>query len=111
MNVINPGTLPVEGASLQAADANMAAFAAAVRERGGALTGGPNREPAADGDGRYGYLLPAAGERVVRVRMPGVDLAKVRDDLSATAPCVLVNGHAWWWNDAVGQAVHATTAA
>jgi hypothetical protein len=34
--------------------------------------------------------------------MPGVELCLVRDDLTAIAPCLYVNGGAWWWNDAVG---------
>jgi hypothetical protein len=35
--------------------------------------------------------------------MPGVDLAEVRDDMTAAAPCLYLNGDAWWWYSAVGQ--------
>jgi hypothetical protein len=103
--MINPGTLPVEDATLETAAANIAVFVAAVRDRGGEVAGDPVRDPAADGDGRYGYLLhtPAG---VVPVRMPGAPLSRVRDDLSAAAPCIYVAGNPWWWNDAVGQGVY-----
>ena len=33
--------------------------------------------------------------------MSGVVLALIRDDISAQAPCLYVNGQAWWWQGAV----------
>ncbi len=101
--VINPGTLPVEDAREELAAANLEIFLAAVVERGGQLAGEPVRDPAADRDGRYGWDLAMPDGTVVRLLMPGAELMRVRDDLSARAPCLYVSGEAWWWNDAVGQ--------
>ena len=39
---------------------------------------------------------------VFRQLMPGVELMRVRDDLTASAPVLWLSGSAWWWNDAVG---------
>ncbi len=103
--MINPGTLPVDDAHEELAAANLETFLAAVAERGGQLAGEPVRNRAADRDGRYAWDLPMPGEAVVRLLMPGAELARVRDDLSARAPCLIVGTDAWWWNDAVGQVV------
>jgi hypothetical protein len=103
--IINPGTQPIENAREDLAVANLAVFLDAVRERGGQLDGEAVRDPAADRDGRFGWNLPMTGERVTRLLMPGVELARVRDDITAQAPCLWVNDNAWWWNDAVGMAI------
>jgi hypothetical protein len=112
--VINPGTLPAEGPREDLATANLTAFLAAararaaeldevpIRHRVAELTGEPVRDQAADRDGRLGWDLPYSDGRVVRLLMPGVELGLVRDDLTAAAPCLYVNGEPWWWNDAVG---------
>ncbi|GAB2600773.1 hypothetical protein Aab01nite_64720 [Paractinoplanes abujensis] len=111
--MINPGTEPVEGAREELARANVDAFLGAVRRRAGELddvsvkrrvaelTGEPVRDPGADRDGRFGWDLPLSDGRAVRLLMPGVDLALIRDDITAQAPCLYVNGNAWWWNGAV----------
>lgn len=114
--MINPGTAPLEQASEQLAVANLAAFLTAVAERAAFmdrevsirrrvahLDGDPVRDPGADRDGRLGWDLPFSDGRIVRLLMPGVELAALRDDLTASAPCLYVNGNAWWWNGAVDQ--------
>ncbi|GII22554.1 hypothetical protein Pme01_21510 [Planosporangium mesophilum] len=106
--VINPGTLPVDGATEAAAAQNMTVFITAVLEQGGQLAGDPVRDPEADRDGRFGYLLPVTSGSTVRVLMPGVDLQRVRDDLTVAAPCLYVDDEPWWWPSAVTQAVGAT---
>lgn len=112
--MINPGTLPVDGASEDVAAANLSAFLAAVRARAGEMTdhvagfgGEPVRVPEADRDGRYGWDLPYPGGPVVRLLMPGAPLALVRD-ASAAAPCVYVAGDPWWWDNAVAMAIPRT---
>jgi hypothetical protein len=99
--MINPGTLPIDDAREDLEAANLDVFLAAARERGAALTGPAVRDRTADRDGRFGWDLPMADESIVRLLVPGVELTRVRDDLSARAPCLYVNGGAWWWNDAV----------
>ena len=112
--MINPGTQPVADAREDLATANLDAFLTAVRARAheleqvpirhrtAGLSGDPVRDPAADRDGRFGWDLPLSDGRTVRVLIPGTDLAALRDDLTAAAPCLYVNGRAWWWADAVG---------
>ncbi len=111
--MINPGTAPIADAREDLATAGLEAFLAAVQARAGELdqvpirrritqlTGEAVRDPAADRDGRYGWDLPIADGRVTRLLIPGVDLPQMRDDITAQAPCLYVNGTAWWWNDAV----------
>jgi hypothetical protein len=90
------------GAREDLAVANLDVFLTAVRERrSDALAGDPVRAPEADRDGRYGWRVPTSDGLVIMVLMPGAELDRVRA-LSATAPCLFVNGAAWWWNDAVG---------
>jgi hypothetical protein len=112
--MINPGTAPVEGADEQAAAANLAVFLDAVRARvagmGGPpavrvsdLTGEPVRDPAADRDGRFGWDLPFSDGTLLRLLMPGADVSRLRDDLTAEAPCLYVNGNAYWWDAAVAR--------
>ncbi|MFI7598283.1 hypothetical protein [Actinoplanes sp. NPDC049681] len=101
--MINSGTLPIDDAREDLATANVDVFLAAVRDRGGVLAGDPGRDPAADRDGRFGWDLSMADGSVVRLLMPGVELIRVRDDLTAAgSPCLYVNGSAWWWAAAVG---------
>src|SRR5688500_14580702 len=106
--MINPGTRPVDGAREDLAAANLEVFLAEVRRRGGEPAGGPVRDPGADRDGRFGWGLPMADGSIVRLLMPGVELIRVRDDITAEAPCLYVNGGAWWWPDAVGQVAGPT---
>jgi hypothetical protein len=106
------GALPVDGAHVEVAAANMVAFAAKVSaqaETEGQVrgytpqVGEPARDEAADAGGRFGWILPVNG-RPQRILMPGVDLERLHD-LSADAPMVNVNGQWAWWNDAAGAAV------
>lgn len=104
--MINPGLAPIPDATLDLAGQAMADFVAEVREQADDLVvGDPVRDEQADRDGRYGFLL-TAGDRSVRVLMPGVPPAAVRD-MSTSAPCLQVAGEWWWWPSAVVQVVGA----
>lgn len=112
--MINPGTQPIEQASEDLAIAALQELLAAVRTRTAdvddvpvltrvaAIAGDPVRDPAADRDGRYGWDLPYTDGRIVRLLIPGVPLSAMRDDITASAPCLYINGSAWWWPAAVG---------
>jgi hypothetical protein len=112
--MINPGTAPVEQASEELAAAALAVFLEAVGRRAAemdqvpnmvrnaSVAGEPVRDPGADRDGRFGWDLPLSDGRALRLLMPGTELHLIRDDITAASPCLYVNGHAWWWNDAVG---------
>jgi hypothetical protein len=114
--VINTGTAPLGGASDQVAVENLAAFLETVRTlaadipddivrvRVAELGGEPIRVTDDDGDGWFAWDLPFVDGEVVRVRMPGVGLARLRAT-TAAAPRVYVSGNPWWWPDAVGQVV------
>ncbi|GAA0494933.1 hypothetical protein Ade02nite_19470 [Paractinoplanes deccanensis] len=86
------------------AEENLAAFVDAATELGLRLADEPLRVAEADRGGRYGWDLPLEGGTTVRVLMPGRPIAELKD-LSVQAPTIFVNGSAWWWNDAVNQAV------
>lgn len=103
--VINPGTRPLDDTSEDQARANLDAYLQAAQQRRGSpvVAGDPVRDPGLDRDGRYGWQLPTVDGPTVLILMPGVDLAAVRDDLTAEAPCVYLNGSAWWWTSAVGM--------
>ncbi|MEV4705483.1 hypothetical protein [Actinoplanes sp. NPDC049316] len=113
--VINPGTAPVENASEELAVAALAVFldevgkraaemnATPLKRREASLAGDPARDPGADRDGRFGWDLPLSDGRVVRLLMPGLRVELMRDDITAAAPCLYVNGTAWWWTTAVGM--------
>lgn len=105
--MINPGSGPVEGGTEQQAETNLAAFIDAATERGLELADEPDRIPDADEGGRYAWNLRLAGGTVVQVLMPGVDLIRIRDDLSAEAPCLRIGSDWWWWNGAVDAIVPA----
>ena len=93
--MISPGSRPVEGATAAPAEANLRAFAEAVRVeaeiarevRPVAAVGEPLRDESMDADGRYGWVIPIGDHRML-ILMPGVELATVRS-LSAEAPCLL----------------------
>ena len=112
MQLVIPGMQAVDGAALELAAVNMAAFVKVVRDRARiegdvrgytAYVGEPMRNEAADADGRFGWILSVNG-REQTVLMPGVELAQLRGTHLST-PCLIVNGSAWWWNDASGMAV------
>ena len=113
--MINVGTAPLEQADEELAAANLDAFLTAVTERAtlleqvpirrrvAHLDGTPVRDPGADRDGRFGWDLPLSDGRTVRLLMPGVSLTLLRDDITAQAPCLYINGNAWWWDGAIDQ--------
>lgn len=88
---------------------NLDVFLGAARERGAVLAGEPVRDPAADRDGRFAWSIPLADNSVIRLLMPGVELARVRGT-TADAPCLFLTASgdppgprdAWWWPDALG---------
>jgi len=65
--------------------------------------GEPVRDPGADADGRFGWVLPVNGVEV-RVLMPGASSDDVQG-LGADAPALFVNGKPVWWPSAVMSAV------
>lgn len=69
------------------------------------MVGDPVRVSVADRDGRFCWDLPMANDRVTRILMPGVELVRVRDDLTAQAPCLFVNNGTWWWTAAMDMAI------
>jgi hypothetical protein len=105
--MINPGTVPVDDADEQVAGRNVGVFLAAAQLLGAPLAGDPVRDPAADRDGRFGWDLPASDGSTIRLLMPGTDLMRVRDDLTASAPCLYLNGGAWWWPSALAMVASA----
>ena len=98
--MINPGSQPVDGAREELAAANLAPFVAAIVEHGGTVTREPTRAAGLDADGRYGWRFEIDG-MPVELLIPGVQLERVRDDLSATAPCLNVNSSWNRWQGAV----------
>ncbi|WP_430786925.1 competence protein CoiA family protein [Actinoplanes sp. G11-F43] len=112
VQLVIPGMQAVDEAALELAAANLAAFVEAVRERARIEgdtrgytphVGEPRRDAAADIDGRFGWTLAVNG-RDQAILMPGVELARLHGT-GLSAPCVIVNGSAWWWNDAASMAV------
>ncbi|WP_203841817.1 hypothetical protein [Winogradskya humida] len=113
--MINPGTQPVEGAREKLAATALAAFLTAVRERAAELEqvpirhrvagvdGEPVRTPATDRDGRFGWDVPISDSTTVPILIPGVEVARMRDDMSAHAPCLYVDGIPAWWGTAIGS--------
>nr|WP_221383324.1 hypothetical protein [Actinoplanes polyasparticus] len=86
--MINPGSQPVEGAREELAAANLGPFLAAVGEQGGAVISEPIRDMSADVDGRFAWRFEVDGMPVLLL-MPGVELVRLREDLTAQAPCLL----------------------
>jgi hypothetical protein len=99
VRVINTGTSSLDDASEQVAVENLAAFLETVRTlaadlpddivrvRVAELGGEPIRVTDDDGDGWFAWDLPFTDGDVVRVRMPGVELAWLRAT-TAAAPRV-----------------------
>ena len=110
-----PGALPIADGREDLAAAALDVFLAAVRERAVELEqvpirhrvahveGDPVRAPDADRDGWFAWTLSLSDGTTVQVRIPGVELARMRDDLSALAPCLYVNANPWGWEAAVGS--------
>ncbi len=112
--MINPGTSPLADTGEDIAAANLHTFLAAVQQRATQMGGGPVtrtahltqepvRDPAADRDGRYGWTMHFTDGHQLRLLMPDTDITGIRDDITAAAPCLYLNGHAYWWNDAVAR--------
>lgn len=103
--VINPGTGPVEGATLEHAKANMDVFCADLRAAGIIATT-ISRVEAGDDAGRFGYRLGTGDARTLDIEMPGLPLDQVRF-IDADGqdiwdfPRLYVDGGSWIWMFAV----------
>lgn len=110
-----PGARPIDDAVEGLAAVALDVFLAAVGERAveleqlpirhriAGIDGDPVREPNADRDGWFAWRLPISDGTTVQIRIPGVELPRMRDDLSATAPCLYVGADPWGWDAAVGS--------
>ncbi len=102
MNVIiNPGSGPVEGASIRSAIANTRAFVAELGHSSPRVT--VRRERRVPDGGRYAFTL-TRGVREVAVDMPGIPLDRVRYVKGRNAwtfPRLYVDGSSWLWEFAV----------
>lgn len=102
---INPGSGPIEGATLEQAKANMDAFAVDLRNAGLYVTGLTRREHTDDA-GRFGYTLTMGDGRKLEILMPGLPLDQVRY-IDADGqdiwdfPRLYVDGDSWVWMFAV----------
>jgi hypothetical protein len=103
--MINPGTGPVEGATVERARSNMDAFTADLRAAG-IHAGDLQRRPEQDDAGRFAYQLTMDDTRQVTVEMPGLPLDRVRFTGAAGQdiwqfPRLYVDGSSWLWEYAV----------
>lgn len=95
--IINPGSGPVEGATLANAEANMSVF---LKDVGvGALTS--KHLSNLDRDGRFGFRAEGAGQTHT-IEMPGLPIAQVRymgvDGQNIWHfPRLYVDGSSWVW--------------
>lgn len=102
---VNPGSGPVRAGTLENAERNMRAFcddATARYERWFRF-----RHIHQDDGGRWAFEVECEDGRVVRVDMPGLDLARVRWMSSEDGdiwefPRLLVDGASWIWTFALG---------
>lgn len=100
--VINPGTGPVDGATLEQARANMDAFCADLRAENIIATTITLLQDDHDGDGRFAYRLGTGDARQLDVLMPGIPLDEVRY-MGADGqdiwdfPRLYVDGSSWVW--------------
>lgn len=98
--IINPGTGPVEGATLQNAVENMKHFVVDCADDDIRIL----RDESLDEGGRYGFVL-IKGTRAHEVQMPGLVLASVRymgDPQNIFAfPRLYVDGSSWVWKYAI----------
>ncbi|MDP9792617.1 hypothetical protein J2S43_001129 [Catenuloplanes nepalensis] len=112
--MIKPGD-EIEGATADLAVAALAALLADAHERAKELDvtkvkyraahieGAPVRDPAADAGGWFAWRILMSDGREVPVLIPGVDLNKIRGNLSAAAPRIGIGTALWWWTDAVAS--------
>jgi hypothetical protein len=98
---INPGTGPVDDATVDNAVASIKTFVADCGFNGGRIV----RKPERDSDGRFGFDI-CIGDRHVEVDMPGCDPEVVRESRPFFSPRLYVNGSSWLWGYAVDSAAH-----
>lgn len=100
---INPGTGPVENASLKNARKNMEAFAKELALEGIKIRRHKGRD---EDDGRFGFSLKYGKEKCY-IDMPGLPLEQVRWTKALNPwhfPRLYVDGSSWLWEFAVGVA-------
>lgn len=101
--IINPGSGPVGGASIEYATTNMARFMDDLIAAGhtvGAIGNGEDQ-----GDGRWRFVISVDG-RDVEVEMPGLPVEQVRwmdepDQNIWDFPRLYVDGSSWVWKYAL----------
>lgn len=80
--VVNPGSGPVENATVEQAEANLQAFTADLATRGHqniAATRKADSDYDSDShDGRFCWAISVDGQGAVEVQMPGIPLDQVR---------------------------------
>lgn len=101
MIIINPGTEPVESASLENATAAIQQFASELGIDGLVIL----RDPEQDHDGRFGFVLwrrfKLAG---CEITMPGCDPDVTMKSQPWESPRLYVDGSSWLWGFAIGIA-------
>ena len=103
--IINPGSGPVRGATIENARANMRTLLDDVRERfncGAEMVFGL----ADEGDGRWSCTIRVDGRTKHEVEMPGLPLEQVRwvDDPDQNIwdfPRLYIDGSSWVWKYAI----------
>lgn len=102
--IINPGSEPVTGASLERATENIEAL---LNDLSWDTT--PERNPEGDGRGRFSFnlLVPGSNGLHRTVDMPGIPLERVRwmdrpDQNIWDFPRMYVDGGSWVWKFALG---------
>jgi hypothetical protein len=107
--IINPGSGPVEDATLADATANISRFVIDL-DSFAIIT--YERKSAADGRGRFGFTLTSQDNgNSVEVQMPGLPLEQVRF-ISGDPwpfPRLYVDGDSWLWRFALNVVARALT--
>ena len=92
--IINPGSGPVENASLADAETNVTAL---IADTGRPFTA---RYTGKEHNGRFAFEL-RIGDEVREVDMPGLPLERVRSEDLLRIPRLYVDGSSWFWGFAV----------
>lgn len=96
--VMNPGTEPVEGATLENAERAMAQLMIDIGRDGATY----ERDPEQDGRGRFGFLVTHEDRRWT-VEMPGCDPDITLRGQPWVSPRLYVNGSSWLYGFALNR--------
>ena len=97
--IINPGTEPVELATIENAVTNMQQLIKDSGQTGVSF----ERIKEQDGDGRFSFKLKSDKHKfTIAVDMPGCELEKVRASKPFYSPRLYVDGSSWLWGYALG---------